>query len=211
MSSLPVYLYIPNILGYARIVLAFYGIYLSGSNPVGAVVTFVVSASLDLVDGILARRLQQTSSLGIVLDIGADNILRTCCWIAAACHEDASPLLKTLASAIVCLEWITMLATQLHAAHSQVHWKSEREKDPWLVRALYANGFKNPIGAVTMYGLFSANLWTYGEFHPVLYDRIPLFELFKFTAYFGRALGICVEVWMIKGYISLVLEKDKKK
>ena len=210
MSSIPVYLYIPNLLGYARIGLAFYGMYLSGGKPVEAVVTFVISASLDLFDGILARALNQTSSLGVVLDIAADNILRTCGWIAAACHEEASSTLKTLAAAIICVEWITMLSTQLHAAHSQEHWKTERTNDPWLVRALYANGFKNPIGAVTMYGLFSANLWTYCEFYPVLYQMLPYFEFFKFVAYFGRALGFCVELWMIKGYISLVIEKDKK-
>ena len=211
MSPLPVYFYIPNLLGYTRIGLAFYGMYLSKSIPVEAVVTFVFSASLDLFDGILARALNQTSCLGIVLDIAADNILRTCGWVAAACNDEASPLLRTVAVAIICVEWITMLSTQLHAANSQQHWKTERENDPWLVRALYANGFKNPIGIVTMYGLFSANLWTYGEFYPQLKDNIPYFAAFKYVSYFGRALGLCVELWMIKGYLSLLIERDTQK
>lgn len=211
-SQLSVYLYIPNLLGYARIYLAFYGMYLSSNNkPVEAVITFVLSASLDLFDGILARALKQTSAFGILLDIAADNILRTCGWIAAIGHPETSPLLKTTAVAIICLEWITMLATQLHAAHSQQHWKAERANDPWLVRTLYANGFKNPIGIIVVYGLFSANLWTYGEFHPELYDNIPYFDLFKYVAYFGRALGCCVELWMNKGYLSLVIQQDTKK
>lgn len=210
MSQLPVFLYIPNLLGYARILLAFYGMYLSHDLPVQAVLIFIVSASLDLFDGILARMLHQTSSFGVLLDIAADNILRTCGWIAAASCPDATSVLQTFAAAIVCLEWTTMLSTQLHAAHSQQHWKEERCNDPWLVRALYANGFKNPIGAVSMYGLFSASLWTFGMFHSELYDNIPYYSAFQYLAYFGRALGCCVELWMIKGYLSLVLENDGK-
>jgi len=184
--------------------------HLSYDQPVRAVFIFVLSAILDLFDGILARALDQTSSFGVLLDVFADNILRTCGWFAAACHPEASSILRMVAVTVVCLEWITMVSTQLHAAHAQQHWKAERSNDPWLVRALYANGFKNPIGALAMYGLFGANLWTYGTFFSELYGTIPYYAVFQYLSYFGRALGCCVEVSMIKGYLSLVVEQDSK-
>jgi len=220
--AIPVPLYISNILCYARMVLALYGLAISSSGrPVETVVVFVVASLLDLVDGPLARALGQTSSLGILLDIAADNILRTCGWMAAvmsscntsddAAGSSSTPLLPTIAAFIICVEWITMLSTQLHATHSEQHWKSEREHDPWLVRALFANNFRNPIGIVVIYGLFSSSLWAYGSHHPQIYDNIPLFDICKYLAYCGRALGLAVELWMIKGYLALVILKDSIK
>ena len=211
MASLPVALFVPNILCYVRICMAFYGLFWSSTEPFLAVIIFIASAFLDLFDGILARALHQTSSLGILLDIAADNILRTCGWVAAAGNEKASPFVKTVAAAVVCVEWITMLSTQLHAAHSEKHWKSERENDPWFVRKLFSNNFRNPIGILSIYGLFSSGLWTFGSLHTELYDVIPLFDIFKNLAYIGRVLSLAVELWMIKGYLSLVIQKDSKR
>ena len=208
--ALPVALYLPNILGYARILLAFWGLYKSFFDPVEAVLLFILSASLDLFDGILARALNQTSAFGVLVDIAADNILRTCGWMAAALDPEASPSLKLVSAGVICLEWITMLSTQLHANISQQHWKAQRENDPILVRALFANGFKNPIGALSMYGLFSSYLWAYGAHHAQLYERIPMYELLQYTAYIGRVLSIFVELYMVKSYLSLVIDRDAK-
>ncbi|CAB9497073.1 diacylglycerol--inositol 3-phosphatidyltransferase [Seminavis robusta] len=208
-SSLPVFLYIPNLLGYARIVLSFYAMYLSDRFPRQTVVVFTLSGSLDLFDGMLARALNQTSSLGVLVDIAADNIMRTCSWMAAASCPDASAGLKTVASIIVCVEWMTMLATQLHAGVHGQHWKESREHDPWLVRALFANNFRNPIGILSIYGLFTANLFSYGYHHPAeLRDTVPFFYAFFYLAYVGRALSLVVELWMIRNYLVLVVAKD---
>jgi phosphatidylglycerophosphate synthase len=90
---------------------------------------------LDLFDGILARLLNQTSSFGVFLDIVADNILRTIVWIAAALASSAasigsrtlwSDLLPFCCSFIVCLEWATMVSTQVHAAQNSQHWKEAK-------------------------------------------------------------------------------------
>jgi phosphatidylglycerophosphate synthase len=205
--SLPVFLYVPNLLGYLRIGLAFYGMSLCDKHPVQTIRVFLLSASLDLVDGLLARALKQTSSLGVLVDIAADNTLRTCGWLAAASHA-SSPLVKTAAAVIISVEWMTMVATQLHTATHGKHWKESRVNDPWLVKALFANNFQNPIGMLAMYGLFSANLWTFGAYHPELYDAIPYFDVFRNVAYLGRALSLVVELWMIHTYLSLVISKD---
>ena len=206
--SLPVVLYLPNLLGYLRIGLAFYGLCLCDQYPVITILVFLLSASLDLLDGPLARALQQTSSLGVLVDVAADNLLRTCGWMAAACHADSSPWVKSVAVVLISVEWMTMVSTQLHAAIHGQHWKQSRANDPWLVRALFANNFRNPIGMLSMYGLFSANLWTYGSYHPELYNNIPYFGVFRSVAYLGRALSLLVELWLIQNYLSIVIAKD---
>jgi CDP-diacylglycerol--inositol 3-phosphatidyltransferase len=201
-QAMPVALYIPNLMGYARILLAFFGLFISSTRPVAAIWVWLLSASLDLLDGIIARALNQTSSFGILLDISADNILRTCVWIAASRDN-----VKVVACFFISLEWVTMICTQLHSGDA--HWKSERQQtDPWFIRTCFHNNFRNPLGMIVIYGLFSANMWTYGSQHAALYETIPGFELWRYLAYVGRTLGLCVEVWLCHSYLSCVIARD---
>lgn len=201
-----VVLYVPNLLGYARILLSFAGLHFSPTDPGLAVGIWIFSASLDLVDGILARALNQTSSFGILLDITADNVLRMTIWIAASV-SDPSYLLT--AGIVISLEWITMVSTQLHAAQSGNHWKASRERDPWLIQTIFANNFRTPLGMWCIYGLFFSALFAYISQHEELVEMIPLFNLWKDLAYSGRILSLLVEFWLIKGYLGLVIERDE--
>ena len=205
--SLPVALYIPNLLGYARILSAFIALHFSTTRPRLAVGTWIFSASLDLIDGILARVLNQCSSLGVLLDIVADNILRTTIWVAAATTDP----LRLVACVMISLEWSTMVATQLHAAQSGNHWKSARNSDPWIIQAIFANNFRRPLGVWTIYGLFCAGLFAYMTPHKDLFEMIPNFDAWKYLAYSGRALCSIVEIWLTLGYLRLVIEQDNIK
>lgn len=203
--SVPVAFYIPNLLGYARILLSFVGLHFSSTNPTLAAGIWIFSASLDLIDGILARALNQTSSLGILLDIIADNILRTSLWIAASA---ADPFCRLVGCMIVSLEWITMISTQLHASQSGIHWKASREQDPWLIKKIFANNFRTPIGIWCIYGLFGSAIFAYAKQHHELVEMIPFFTLWKYLAYSGRLISLFVESWLVVGYLGLVIERD---
>jgi phosphatidylglycerophosphate synthase len=207
MSSLPVVLYVPNILCYARIVLAFVGLQFASTRPVTAVTIWIASATLDFFDGLLARVLNQTSSFGVVLDIAADNILRSCVWVAVAA---ANPSYLAVSCFVLCLEWTTMVSTQVHASSHSMHWKESRERDPWFVQSFFAANFRNPLGALGIFGLFAANLFAYGSQHPILVESIPLFNLWKNIAFIGRGVAMFVELWFCKGYVSYILEQDSK-
>jgi len=170
-GRLPVALFVPNILGYARILLAFVGLAFSVSQkPVEAVTTWILAAVLDMFDGALARMLAQTSQFGVLLDIAADNVLRSCVWGAvtsAAASGSTSafqavsleaaegaerhpqlclPLVSVGALFFICLEWVTMVCTQVHSVSDGEHWKHARARDPWFVRIYFANNFRNPFG-----------------------------------------------------------------
>ena len=222
---LPVALYIPNLLGYARIALAFGGLQFAVSDPVLAVALWIASALLDLFDGILARALRQTSRLGVFLDIAADNILRTVVWVAAAAasldaHSSLYAFISsityqrqihqvTVSCAVICLEWTTMVSTQVYAAQNSQHWKEARGKDPWIIQSFFSGNFRNPLGFLGVYGLFAANLFAYGCYHPVLYENIPHYDAFMNLAYAGRFLSAIIELWFCGSYFSFLIESDK--
>jgi CDP-alcohol phosphatidyltransferase len=235
---LPVPLYVPNLLCYARIVLAFVGLHYATTQraPVLAVGLWIVAMSLDLVDGLAARMLQQTSSLGAFLDICADNVLRTTIWtavsiVAAEKAADMEPpssiaaaiepsVVRSLISAVslaplacswfICLEWTTMVCTQIHAAANNVHWKAARARDPWLIRAFFQNNFVNVLGGLGMFGLFGANLLAYGSYFPVIYNSIPYYNAVMALSFAGRLLAMFVELWLCCSSLSLLVEADAR-
>lgn len=198
-------LYIPNLLGYMRILLAFVGLHYSPTRPVDAIVVWIFSSLLDLIDGKVARAFNQCSTLGVLVDIAADNVLRTSIWVAVVAQDDWCRVPATL---IIGMEWLTMICTQLHAAQSGKHWKEQRENDPWIVKQVFQRNFTSPLGCWVIFGLFGANQFAYASLHSILYENIPFFKFLKYVAYSGRAISLLIEFWMCKGYLSLVVSKD---
>jgi phosphatidylglycerophosphate synthase len=206
IMSMPIVLYVPNLICYARILLAFGGLHCSNSSPVWAVSCWITAAILDLFDGLLARKLNQCSTLGILVDVAADNILRTVVWLSAAIQDPSS--YSFVAVFCICLEWLTMACTQLHAVQSESHWKLSRERDPWLVRRIFANNFKTFFGGLCIYGLFFVSIFAYASHHPIFADNILFYDFWKYAAYCGRGFTALAELWLCKSYLSLLVEKD---
>ena len=79
---------VPNSIIGARVVLAFVasGLFVQGSRgaAVAAVVLTVLVIGMDALDGIAARRLGLSSTLGGILDIAADRIVENVYWITFA-------------------------------------------------------------------------------------------------------------------------------
>ena len=217
--TLPVALYVPNLLGYARISLAFAGLQHATNRPATAVGLWIGSGLLDLFDGILARLLRQTSSMGVFLDVAADNILRTIVWVSVAIvwspsseFDAVAPypemIVPSLCCAIVCLEWTTMVATQVHAVENSQHWKEARRNDPWIIRTFFASNFRNPLGVLGFYGLFAANLFAFGYRHPVIHSSIPQYDMFMYIAFLGRLLSAAIEIYFCASYFSYLVQTD---
>ena len=74
MARLPVWLFAPNLIGYARILLALVGFPLAFSPTHWPLFYWLYGTSyaLDAVDGVAARALGQTSRFGAVLDMVTD-------------------------------------------------------------------------------------------------------------------------------------------
>jgi phosphatidylglycerophosphate synthase len=169
--------YLPNLLGYARIILSFLGLFFSSLQySHRAVITWILAAILDFLDGIVARWLHQTSSYGVVIDVAADNMLRSCIWIScvgvAGDYDSSSSISSNLrvaaiwmcSSLILCLEWCTMVSTQVLQVRSvqsnKKHWK-KGDDDPHMVQMFFRNNFRNPMGALGIYGLYASPISLY--------------------------------------------------
>jgi cardiolipin synthase (CMP-forming) len=79
---------LPNLLTAARIVLApiFLALYVSGET-VRALAAFAAAAATDLLDGLVARALDQRTRLGAFLDPIADKFLAACALFALAARD----------------------------------------------------------------------------------------------------------------------------
>ena len=232
-NSWPVLLYIPNILGYIRIILSFYGFrYALRNQPPKALNIWIAAAMLDLFDGAAARMLNQCSQLGILLDVVADNILRTVVWIAAMMEARSYTPTKEneicLWSGVICLEWITFFCSQnnqmTQKGDRHIHWKDvdarreEAEAAPAWVQAVFKNNFRSVPGALAIYGLFVAPFGTYiwyadhlqkSSWPSQLLSEESMSILIK-ASYAGRLLSASVELWLCYEYVIGVIARDRR-
>ena len=63
-GTVPIWLYLPNIIGYLRIILGFVSFSYCLSDPSKSIDLYVLSALLDIIDGPIARKLKQCSKYG---------------------------------------------------------------------------------------------------------------------------------------------------
>ncbi|PWN45960.1 CDP-diacylglycerol--inositol 3-phosphatidyltransferase [Ceraceosorus guamensis] len=81
-----VFLFVPNLIGYARIILAALSLIYMKSNPKTCTLLYGVSCLLDAADGVAARRLGQSTKFGAVLDMVTDRCTTSCllCFLTTA-------------------------------------------------------------------------------------------------------------------------------
>lgn len=73
-----VFLFVPNLIGYSRIILAGFSMHYMPDHPKACMLLYTVSCLLDAVDGHAARALGQTSKFGAVLDMVTDRCTTAC-------------------------------------------------------------------------------------------------------------------------------------
>ncbi|XP_064391599.1 CDP-diacylglycerol--inositol 3-phosphatidyltransferase-like [Halichondria panicea] len=73
-----IFLFIPNLIGYARVVLGIISFYYMPFDPIKASICYLLSGLLDAFDGWAARRFNQGTSFGAVLDMVTDRCATTC-------------------------------------------------------------------------------------------------------------------------------------
>ena len=298
-SRVPIPLFIPNILCYIRIILAFASIYtsskISSTNTTSSsssttrssttskeedtspmaffylsvtAILWIISSLLDHLDGKLARKYNQCSDLGVLLDIIADNILRSCSWIScliallnqqgtstgagtgagtgtdALNHKDIFRL-ALVAVIFTSMEWMTMLSMQMIATlKRKSHWKlipleeikegtttfdaavaadeglvqnndNNDKPPPWWIETIFRKSFYNPLGVITIYGSMSAGMMHFLHLQrEVLLDFFPSIKMVlegaRMTAYIGRLLALCCEMYFCLDFLRLVVRLDAR-
>ncbi|KIL69674.1 hypothetical protein M378DRAFT_184084 [Amanita muscaria Koide BX008] len=79
-----VFLFVPNLIGYTRIILAGLSLHFMSYHPKYCTLAYVISCLLDAVDGQAARALGQTSKFGAVLDMNRCTTSCLLCYLSSA-------------------------------------------------------------------------------------------------------------------------------
>jgi len=81
-----VFLFVPNLIGYTRVILAALAMHYMSYHPKYSAVAYCISQLLDAVDGHAARYLGQASKFGAVLDMVTDRATTSCllCYLSSA-------------------------------------------------------------------------------------------------------------------------------
>ncbi|XP_070572093.1 uncharacterized protein [Ptychodera flava] len=193
-----VFLYIPNIIGYIRLLLLFVAYFYFERWQTMFIIIYTISMILDGVDGYAARKLNQVSAFGAWFDVVIDNIGRAMIWSR----------LFHWGWFVPCIEWCVFACT-----HSQYggDWKTRFENAPFLVRKVMANGFKSPLGILVILGIHVLPVWMYGHYTKVLWVtfKVPLLLQFLVIAVLsaGRAVGMAVECWVIWTYVKALAKE----
>lgn len=128
--------YIPNQIGYTRVVTAILSFFLMEKHPLYTMLVYGISCLLDALDGTMARKYNQTSGLGAVLDMVTDRSTTSSllCFLCVLYPRFAS-IFQILISLDLSSHYMHMYATLSTGGDS--HKKIEKEQ--WLLNLYYSN------------------------------------------------------------------------
>ncbi|XP_065868348.1 probable CDP-diacylglycerol--inositol 3-phosphatidyltransferase 2 [Euphorbia lathyris] len=135
-SKLAVYLYIPNIVGYTRVLMNCFAFAICFSNKNLFGILYFISFVCDGIDGWCARKFNQVSTFGAVLDMVTDRISTACLLVILSQVYRPGLVFVSLLALDIGSHWLQMYSTFLlgKASHKDV-----KDSTNWLFRAYYGN------------------------------------------------------------------------
>ncbi|XP_062176438.1 CDP-diacylglycerol--inositol 3-phosphatidyltransferase 1 [Alnus glutinosa] len=135
-GKLSVYLYIPNIVGYIRVIMNCIAFAQCFSNKRLFSVLYFFSFVCDGVDGWCARKFNQVSTFGAVLDMITDRISTACLLVILSQVYRPGLIFLSLLALDIASHWLQMYSTFLlgKASHKDV-----KDSTNWLFKAYYGN------------------------------------------------------------------------
>lgn len=114
-----IFLFVPNLIGYARIVLAIFSFYYMPFDHVKATIFYVVSGFLDAFDGTAARALNQGTKFGAMLDQLTDRAALMCLLMVLGQLYPKYMLLFQLSCTLdIVAHWIHIWSSMMTGADS---------------------------------------------------------------------------------------------
>ncbi|MQM00429.1 hypothetical protein Taro_033164 [Colocasia esculenta] len=135
-KEISVYLYIPNIIGYIRVLMNCLAFALCFSNKRIFAILYFVSFVLDAVDGWFARKFNQVSTFGAVLDMVTDRVSTTCLLVILSHFYSPGFIFLALLALDISSHWLQMYSTFLSGKASH---KDVKDSSNWLFKAYYGH------------------------------------------------------------------------
>ncbi|KAG9440638.1 hypothetical protein H6P81_020803 [Aristolochia fimbriata] len=135
-KTLSVYLYIPNIIGYLRVILNCVAFALCFENKKLFAVLYFISFVGDGLDGWFARKFNQVSTFGAVLDMVTDRVSTACLLVVLSQIYRPGLVFLSLLALDIASHWFQMYSTFLSGKASH---KDVKDSTSWLFRIYYGN------------------------------------------------------------------------
>jgi CDP-diacylglycerol--inositol 3-phosphatidyltransferase len=133
----PVFLYIPNLIGYCRIVLGLLSLLLMPTRATTALFLYGISCLLDAADGYAARYYKQSSQFGAVLDMVTDRSTTACLLVhLATMYPTYAFLFQVLVALDLSSHYMHMVSSLKSGKESH---KSVDEDTPYLMKLYYTD------------------------------------------------------------------------
>ncbi|PIA50914.1 hypothetical protein AQUCO_01100018v1 [Aquilegia coerulea] len=135
-KTLSVYLYIPNIIGYIRVLMNIVAFARCFSDKKLFSVLYFISFICDGIDGWFARKFNQVSTFGAVLDMVTDRVSTACLLAVLSQIYRPGLVFLSLLALDVGSHWLQMYSTFLSG---KVSHKDVKDSTNWLFKAYYGN------------------------------------------------------------------------
>ncbi|XP_077386780.1 CDP-diacylglycerol--inositol 3-phosphatidyltransferase [Festucalex cinctus] len=137
MAQENIFLFVPNLIGYARIVLALVSFFLMPCCPFPACFCYMLSSLLDAFDGHAARALNQSTQFGAMLDMLTDRCATMCLLVNLALLYPAYTFLFQLSMCLdIASHWLHLHSSMVKGSTS--HKSIDLSGNP-LLRVYYTN------------------------------------------------------------------------
>ncbi|KKY14901.1 putative cdp-diacylglycerol-inositol 3-phosphatidyltransferase pis [Phaeomoniella chlamydospora] len=134
-----IFLFIPNIIGYGRVVLAIVSLYYMPLHPRTCSLLYSVSCLLDALDGIAARKYDQSTQFGAVLDMVTDRCTTACLIVfLSSAFPTFAIIFQGLISLDLASHYMHMYATLSMGGSGQSHKKVDESRS-WVLHLYYTN------------------------------------------------------------------------
>ncbi|KAK9352800.1 CDP-alcohol phosphatidyltransferase-domain-containing protein [Lipomyces doorenjongii] len=137
ITTTTIFLFIPNLIGYARVVLALGSLAVMRYHPKICTWLYVVSCLLDAFDGAAARKFNQSTKFGAILDMVTDRCTTSCliCFLSSR-YPNWAIFYQLLISLDLASHYMHMVA--MLGSGQQSHKKVGKERG-WFLNLYYTN------------------------------------------------------------------------
>ncbi|KAF2276854.1 uncharacterized protein EI97DRAFT_450131 [Westerdykella ornata] len=134
-----IFLFYPNLIGYSRVILAVASLYYMPLHPRTCSLLYSISCLLDALDGFAARRFEQSTKFGAVLDMVTDRCTTACLLVfLASAFPRWSIVFQGLISLDLASHYMHMYATLSMGGSGQSHKKVDESRS-WVLKMYYSN------------------------------------------------------------------------
>lgn len=129
--------------GYGRVVLAVISLYYMPLHPRTCTAAYSISCLLDALDGMAARRFEQSTKFGAVLDMVTDRCTTACLLVfLASAFPRWSIIFQGLISLDLASHYMHMYATLSMGGSNQSHKKIDESRS-WILKMYYSNSVRD--------------------------------------------------------------------